>query len=229
MNQIQDEVRELPPHLDVPESMKGRVRRRIALNALAAGLMIAIIAGGAVVGLRAIGATNDQPADGGGSRTRVPITSPTSTDPCTSGQLRATGSMEGAAGSRDGAVQLTNLSDATCTLTGTPTVTVLDPNQQPISTGVTFGSTPPGWDANARPTPAGWPVVTLAPGDIASVRVSWSNWCPQGRAAPLWQLTIPGSGSVDVTGFDALDPPPCNGAGLGSTIDVGPFEPNLGA
>jgi len=68
-------------------------------------------------------------------------------------------------------------------------------------------------------------VVTLAPGGVASVRIGWADWCPDGRAAPLWRVAIPGSGDVDVNGIDAVSPPPCNGPGQPSTIQVGPFEP----
>jgi hypothetical protein len=67
--------------------------------------------------------------------------------------------------------------------------------------------------------------VTLAPGDVASVRIRWSNWCPDGRAAPLWRIGIPSGGSVDGNGLDAVPPPPCNGPGSPSTVEVGPFEP----
>jgi hypothetical protein len=33
-------------------------------------------------------------------------------------------------------------------------------------------------------------------------------------------------GSVDVNGFDAALPPPCNGQGQPTVIEVDPFEPN---
>jgi Protein of unknown function (DUF4232) len=129
-------------------------------------------------------------------------------------------------GSREGGITVTNFSDTTCTLQGTPTVELLDQNLQPITSGVTFSASPAGWQANAQPTPAGWPVVTLHAGDAALVRIRWGNWCPQGRAAPLWRVDIPGGGSVDVVnGMDQLGPPPCNGPGLPSTVEVGPFEP----
>jgi len=133
--------------------------------------------------------------------------------------------MEGAAGSREGAIRFTNYSNTTCTLQGTPKITLLDGNLRPITSGVVFVSSPPGWKANASPQPAGWPVVTLAPFHSASVRIRWSNWCPQGRSAPVWRMTIPGGGTTDVNGFEAISPPPCNGAGQPSTIAEGPFEP----
>jgi hypothetical protein len=57
------------------------------------------------------------------------------------------------------------------------------------------------------------------------MRVRWSNWCLQGRKAPLWQIHIPGSGTVNGNGMEAVSPPPCNGAGQPSTVERGPFEP----
>jgi hypothetical protein len=144
---------------------------------------------------------------------------------CTSGQLRAVGTLEGAAGAREGAILVSNFSDATCTLEGTPAITLLDQNLNPITSGVAFSSTAAGWEADGSAAPPGWPVVTLAPGDAASVRLRWSNWCFDD--APLWRMEIPDSGTV--MGLDATAPPPCNGPGQPSTIEVGPFEPGGGS
>ena len=225
MTDLRDDLRELlqrradkvPPHRGVPRSLAGRARRRIALNALGVGLAVVVLAGGAFAGVRAIG-TSTTPSQGiAGQRTHHGRHSPPATAPsaCTAGQLRAVGSMQGAMGSREGGITLTNFSDTTCTLQGTPTIELLDQNLQPITSGVTFSA-----------SPAGWPVVTLHAGDAALVRIRWGNWCPQGRAAPLWRVDIPGGGSVDVVnGMDQLGPPPCNGPGLPSTVEVGPFEP----
>ncbi len=229
----------MPLHRTVPPPLLRRTRRRIALNALAVGAAVVVVAGGGFAGLRAMSAPgSSRPTVGPASNASghsTPSSSAHSTPPpsalsaCTSGELRAVGSMEGAAGSREGAVTITNFSDQACTLQGTPTITLLDGNLDPITSGVAFSSSPAGWVANASPQPPGWPVVTLAPGDSASVRIRWGNWCPEGRAAPLWQVRIPGSGTVDVNGFEALGPPPCNGPGQPSTVEVGPFEPNSGA
>ncbi|MFL5798751.1 MAG: DUF4232 domain-containing protein [Actinomycetota bacterium] len=244
---MRDELQELlqrradgvPPHPEVPRSLAGRARRRVALNALGVGMVVLVMAGGAFAGLRAIDAAGpSQPAHPG--QPTAPTVGPTgpsgqptpsagSISACTSAQLRAVGTFEGAAGSREGGVSLTNLSDGTCTLQGTPTITLLDQNLQPITIGVTFSSSPPGWSVYASPTPAGWPVVTVHPGDSAFVRLRWSNWCPDGRAAPPWRMDVPGGGAVDVNGLDAPGPPPCNGQGMPSTIEVGPFEPGPGA
>jgi uncharacterized protein DUF4232 len=233
---IDSELRELfrrraedvPPHRAVPSSLARRARHRIARNALGVGLVLAVLAAGAFTGVRALGGPPAQQLPGGHSSPSPTRPGPSlSTIPgCASAQLRAVGSMQGAAGSREGAVAVTNLSAGTCSLEGTPTVTLLNRNQAPITSGISISSAPAGWVVDGSPRPAGWPVVTLLPGDSASVRIRWSNWCPDGRPAPLWRFGIPGSGTVDVSGLDAVAPPPCNGPGQPSTIEVGPFEPD---
>jgi hypothetical protein len=244
---MDDELRDLfqrkaddvPPHQEVPGRLARRARRRVALNGLAVGALVVVLAGGAFAGVRALGSggttqpggsptVTSQPTQPGGSPTMTtqPTPSPSpAVAACTSGQLRAVGTMEGAAGSREGDVALTNLSDQTCTVQGTPVITLLDGNLDPITSDVTFDTSPPAWEANGQPQPEGWPVVSVAPGDVASVRIRWSNWCPDGAAAPLWRMEVTGGGTVDVLGLDAVSPPPCNGPGQPSTIAVGPFEP----
>jgi hypothetical protein len=220
MNDVDDEVRDLlrekahdiPPHLDLPRSLTTRVRRRIALNALAVTATIVVVAAGAFGTIRAF---RSQPSETAG------------TPACTSAHVRAVVSMEGAAGSREGTIELTNDS-ATCALKGTPTLHLLDQDLHPIVSGITFASVPAGWEVGGSPEPPGWPVVSLARDDSASVRVRWSNWCAGGNGTPQWRIAIPGSGDVDVEGIDAMAIPPCNGPDLPSTIEVGPFEPHLG-
>jgi hypothetical protein len=133
--------------------------------------------------------------------------------------------MEGAAGSRAGGILLQNWSDQTCTLGGLPPISLLDQAGERITSGVDFSATPPQWQVDHSPEPAGWPVVTLRPGDSAFVRLRWSNWCPDGRPTPRWEVGIPGGGTIVVGGMDSVGPPPCNGQGQSSTIEVGPFEP----
>jgi hypothetical protein len=229
MSPVDDDLRDLlrrradqvSTHRDVPRALVGRARRRIALNALGVGVAVVVLAGGAFAGVRAIQRNTNTP----GSFQSSPPAPSAVTSACTAGQLRGVGSMQGAAGSREGAIRFTNYSNKTCTLQGTPTITLLDGNLHPITSGVTFASSPPAWQANATPKPAGWPVVTLAPFRSASIRVRWSNWCPQGRTAPLWRINIPGGGPVNANGMEAVSPPPCNGPGMPSRVERGPFEP----
>jgi hypothetical protein len=221
MNDVDDEVRDLlrekakdvPPNLDVPPSLTTRVRRRIALNALAVTATVVVVAAGAFGTIRAF---RSQPSETEG------------TPACTSAGIRAAASLQGAAGSREGTIELTNTS-ATCALKGTPTLNLLDEDLQPIVSGITCASVPAGWEVGGSPQPAGWPVVDLARDDSASVRVRWSNWCAVGNGTPHGRIAIPGSGDVAVEGIDAIAIPPCNGPDLPSTIEVGPFEPTNGS
>jgi hypothetical protein len=238
MNDIDDELRELflrkaedvPRHRVVPRSLVRRARRRVALNAVVVGLGVVLLAAGAFAGVRALGAG---PAQLPAGRTNHPPVRPTTSAPatlgCTSAQLRATVSpFSGGAGSRGGSVVVTNLSNEACALEGTPVITLLDRNLDPITSGITFSSSPAGWVVDGSPEPAGWPVVTLKPGDAAAVQIIWGNWCLAPVAVPMWRLGVAGGGAVDVSGFDASSVPPCNGPGQPSTIEEGPFEPSTG-
>lgn len=220
MNHVDQEVRDLlrekandvPPNLDLPRSLTTRVRRRIALNALAVTATVVVVAAGAFGTIRAF---RSQPSETEG------------TPACTSADVRAVVSLQGAAGSREGTIELTNTS-ATCALKGTPTLHLLDEDLHPIVSGITFVSVASQWQVAGSPQPLGWPVVTLAQDESASVRVRWSNWCQGGNAPPHWRIRVPGSGQVDVEGIDETNIPPCNGPDLASTIEVGPFEPHQG-
>ncbi len=220
MNDVDEEVRDLlrerandvPPSLDLPPSLTTRVRRRIALNALAVTATVVVVAAGAFGTIRAF---RSQPSETEG------------TPACTSADVRAVVSLQGAAGSREGTIELTNTS-ATCALKGTPTLNLFDEDLRPIVSRITFASVPAGWEVGGSPQPAGWPVVSLGRDDSASVRVRWSNWCGVGSGIPHWRIAIPGSGDVEVEGIDSIAIPPCNGPDLPSTIELGPFEPSLG-
>src|SRR5437016_14202586 len=121
MSPVDDDLRELllqkagqiPTHGEVPRSLVRRARRRIAMNSIGVGLAIVALAGGAFASVRAIQQQHPKP----GPFTTNPPAAVTPSA-CTAGQLRAVGSMEGAAGSREGAVRLTHHSNKTCPLGG---------------------------------------------------------------------------------------------------------------
>lgn len=219
MNEIDEEVRQMlrersrdvVPRFDVPTSMVTRTRRRIAVNALAVATTVVVASAGAFAGLRAVTR---------GAQPEV-VTAP---DACLSTQLRTTAVIEGAAGAREGAITLTNDSGPDCVLKGLPTIRLVDGNGDPIITGITFLRGDPMWKKDDLLQPAGWPVVTLQHGDAASIQIRWSNWCPDGRPAPAWEIAL-ADGQVDVDAMRDAFPPPCNGQGQPSTIEVGPFEP----
>ena len=216
-------------HRTVPPALESRVRRRVALNSAVIGTLVIALGVGAFATVRAIAPSNAPkitPATSGTPSTPATI----GPKQCTNGQLRAVGALTGAAGSREGYIELRNYSDTVCTLTGRGTITLYDGTLKRISSGIDFRETVAQWQANGSPRPSGWPTVTIqgmaAPRNSAFVRLRWTNWCPQGRGEPLWRISIPGSGTVDViNGMNQLRPPPCNGPGQPSIIEVGPFEP----
>jgi hypothetical protein len=241
MTNVDDELRELlqrkafevPAHTEVPPTLRARSRMRVALSGAVALVVVLALGAGAVGTLRLVGrAGRVQP---GGSATGV-ATSPTagpgsSLPSCTSGQVRVDATLGGAMGSIEGAILVSNDSSTTCTLTGYPGFALLGSDLSPVTTpnGYTVQKTAPQWRADALAKPEGWPVVTLKPGGVASIRFRWSNWCGTGTAAvPLWKIRIPGSGQTPVYGTDSISPPPCNGPGFASTVWIGPFEPAKG-
>jgi hypothetical protein len=147
---------------------------------------------------------------------------PSAGGPCAAAQLRASAATEGAAGSREGEIVFTNVSEASCTLQGT-SVWLLSTNGGRIN-GIDFVSSPARWQEEGDPKPERWPVVTLEPGDRASVRLRWTNWCATGRVFGETPLAA-GGGILPIDGI-GKDPPPCNAPDKPATIETGPFEPS---
>jgi hypothetical protein len=222
MNDMQDEVRqllrdkatEMPAHLDVPPSLQKRVRPRIARNAVLVAATAAVVTVVAVAGFRSFNGPPDEQSLGD---------PPTGLAQCTVDQLAPSTALDGAAGSRVGSIVLRN-TGTTCTLSGKLDVGVTDVDAH-IYDVVVDRSEPPTWMVDRAPKPDGWPVVTLETGDSAAIRFSWSNWCQD--VTPIVQLRVLADQSVvaNIT-MGPNDIPPCNGDGLGSTIQIGPFEPS---
>jgi hypothetical protein len=214
---LRDRAAEVRYLQEAPPNMLVRARWRIVRNALssvvAAGLVVVAVS----AGLGSLRTPN----------TQVPATStPTqSTLSCTAADLRATAALEGAAGSVEGSIDVTNLSEETCTLEGQPTVTLFSSAGQELS--VLVQPVDPQWEVDGASPPEGWPVVRLRPGSAAAVRVRWMNPCPQLEDPALWRVELPGGrGTLDVSRADAI--PPCNGTAQPSKLEVGPFEPSTG-
>ena len=223
MNDMQDEVRQLlrdkatdmPPHLEVPSSLTRRVWPRIARNALIVAASAAVLTVGAIAGIRSLNEPVEQPLDHG--------TSTAAGSQCGFDQLHASLALEGAAGSRVGSVRLQNIGGVTCTLQGPASPQFLDSDLH-VFDGVEVASGPPAWRVSSSPRPDGWPVVTLAAGDVASIRFGWSNWCP--RDVPsLLRISTSDASEIAQMAVSAVDVPPCNGRDMPSTVEVGPFEP----
>ncbi len=215
---LRDKATEMPPHLDVPPSLQKRVRPRIARNAALVAATAAVVTVVGLAGFRSFNGPPDEQSVGNG-----PPTAPGSST-CGSYQLRVTmPPLEGAMGSRDGTINLENASGGSCTLSGTPVVTFTDSDLRVIS-DVNVMDGEPRWKVQGDPEPDGWPVVTLASGDVASVRIAWSNWC--NKDLPLLELADDAGNEITMLNPDAGSVPPCNGQDLPSTIEVGPYEPS---
>ena len=220
---LRDRAAEVPQVQDVPPTMVARARRRVARNAVVFVLGAAVIVVGASAGLATLGAQHGPgvaiPGDSGSS---APSTA------CAAPALRAEVSLGGAMGSVEGSIRLTNVGGATCTLSGRPTVSILSSTGHDVALQVSPSE--PQWQVDGGAEPAGWPVVSLRPGSAASIRVRWSNACPQLSGPASWKLDLGnGGGTLYVSGADASLVPPCNGPSEPSTLEVGPFEPRAGA
>src|SRR5438552_6083576 len=217
---LRDRAAEVPHVQDVAATMLTRARRRGARNALVSVLGAVVIVAGASAGLANLhGAGGTLPESSGSV---APLTG------CAASDLQGTVSLDGAMGSVEGSIDLTNVGGATCTVTGRPAVSIWNSQGQAVAVQVTAGE--PQWKANAAPQPQGWPVVSLQPGSAASVRVRWSNACPQLSGPVSWKINLGnGAGTLDPSSADASFVPPCNGPTEPSTLEVGPFEPSAGA
>jgi hypothetical protein len=225
-NMLRARAAEVPYVQVVPSRMLARARRRIVRNAVSSVVAAGLIVVGASAGLAGLGALRGPThiPEGPGVQTSAP---PASNTQCIAADLRATATLEGAAGSVLGSIDLTNVGARTCTLEGRPVVTLFSSPDHDLSLQVV--DVAPQWQADGASPPAGWPVVSLRPGSAASIRVRWTNPCPQLTAPALWSIDLGNGGAtLDVFGADAIAPPPCNGPSTPSTLEVGPFEPGPG-
>jgi len=219
---LRDRAAEVPHVQDVPPTMLMRARRRVWRNAVASVLGAVLIVAGAFAGFASLRAPH-----GPGEVIPVgPGVATPSTTACAAAGLQAEVRLEGAMGSVEGSIVLTNVGGATCTLTGRPTVSIFSPSGHEVPFQVIESE--PQWKADGASQPEGWPVVSLQPGSTASVRVRWSNACPQLSGPASWQIDLRnGTGTLDVFS-SASFVPPCNGPSEPSTLEVGPFEPSAG-
>jgi uncharacterized protein DUF4232 len=220
MNDVQDEITrmlhekasDVAPHAEVPPSLARQVRPRIARNLVLVAASVAAVTFVAVTGLRSLQEPRDQSLDHGSSVPSGPQT-------CAQPSLEVSLMLEGAAGSREGPIGLRNSSGGTCTLEGTPLVDLLRPDGSSLDPDVVAGE--PAWKVDASAEPPGWPLVTLEPGQTASVRFRWSNACDPTSTI---RLTASDGSVVAEIPVEAVDAPPCNGPGK-PTVEIGPFEP----
>src|SRR6266566_2371031 len=216
---LRDRAAEVPHVQDVPPTMLMRARRRVWRTVVASVLGAVLIVAGAFAGFANLHGSGGSLPESSGS-----VVPPSTA--CAASDLRGTVSLEGAMGSVEGSIDLTNVGGATCTLTGRPAVSIWNSQGQAVAVQVTASE--PQWKANG-PQPQGWPVVSLQPGSAASVRVRWSNACPQLSGPVSWTIDLGnGAGTLDASSADASFVPPCKGPTEASTLEVGPFEPSAG-
>ena len=218
---LRERAAEIPHIQQVPPALGARARRRIVRNGLASVLAVGLLvagASGALAGLGAFRGASEVPR----GHSSNPVAS---TSSCIAANLRATASLDGAAGSVVGSIDLTNAGAETCTLEGRPVLTLFRSPSQEVT--VRVNEVNPQWQENASSPPPGWPVVSLRPGAAAAIRVRWTNACPQLTGPALWTVDLgSGRGTLNVSGAEAF--PPCNGAAEPSTLEVGPYEPGAG-
>jgi hypothetical protein len=219
---LRDKAAEVPLVQAAPPRMLARARRRVVRNVLGCVVAAGLIVFGASAGLsslRALRGPNDVVPGSPGAHPPAP------SGRCTSGDLRATPALQGAAGSVLGSIVVTDIGAGDCTLEGRPTVTLLSGAGQELSFHLV--EVPPQWKVDRAPTPRGWPVVTLRPGATAAIRVRWANACPQLTDPARWRIDLgSGGGALDMTG--SIEAPSCLGSAEPSTLEVGPFEPSAG-
>jgi hypothetical protein len=235
---------------EIPVAVRRRARRRVLATLTGTLVLVAALAAGGYVGVNqlALGTSHHTvPASPRPSHPVRPSIVPTvhpSSSPspslspspspsptpatllaCTGQQLRLSDGTQGAAGSVEGSLLLTNASSVGCTVSGQPQVALIASGSQ---LSVTVQPTDPWWKVDNTGQPAGWPVVTVEPGKAAVVRVRWANWCGDASTqSPDWAVTP--LGFTAPLQVQAQLVPPCNGPGQPSTLEVGPLEPNPSA
>lgn len=225
MSKLEDVLRakaaEIPYLQSVPPKVMARARRRMARNVLSSVVAVALVVLGASAALGGIGALRG-PREVVPGSSGHPTVAPGSS--CAAANLRAATAIDGAAGSVVGSVELTNAGAATCTVSGRPTLSLSTLGHALTARAI---EVPPQWRVDGTAAPAGWPIVTLRPGGVASIRVRWSNACPQVSSPVVWHVDLGGgAGGLDATGA-ALNPS-CLGSAEPSSLEVGPFEPGAG-
>jgi hypothetical protein len=213
MADIEDRVRDLlehrasdvEPRPSVPPSLARRVRRRLAAYAAIGSVVVVVLVGGAAAALRDVpGAPVVQPGESGASISA-----------CAADQLAASATVEGAAGTREGAIAVRNISDSACLVRGAPEVSLADADGTALTSGIDFATEPPTSGE-----------IQLEARDTVYVAFRWSNWCA-GVDPIQWRLVAPGGGLVDVRGLGS-DLPPCNGPGMPSTVELRPYSTRAG-
>jgi hypothetical protein len=218
---MEDQLREMlhrraagvPAHRAVPGTMLRRARRRVALSVSGSVLALMVAMAGGYAGVRALAISQ--------SGTPTVPTSPQPVKACAASDLSGQVSLEGATGSAVGSIIVTKETGSACTLTGRPTVRLLDSDQDALA--VRQDETQAWWEVEGLEAPKDWPVVTLRTGQSARIRTAWSNFCSDRPVVAAWEVVLHDGATLILPPPEL--PPMCTGPDLPSAIQVGPVEP----
>ena len=142
---------------------------------------------------------------------------------CDSSQLRASLRLQGATQSVVGPFTVTNVSKTSCSLDGTPLVALRSTDGAAIAASQTAAA--PFWADEGSPKPAGWPLVTVAAGGKARVKLQFINWCGGPDTALKVSLALPGQRGKLLAATGRVGGASCISGKGPVRIRVGPFEP----
>jgi hypothetical protein len=141
---------------------------------------------------------------------------------CRASELRVTAGLQGATGSLAGGVRVRNAGGRACTVEGRPRVAILSAGRPLPLRRI---AARPDWQGQL--VPAGYPQVVLEPGDVADVRVSWSNWCGAKPRPPLSISVVLPHGAGRLGAALEAGTPRCDQRSAPSTLAVQPFMPEF--
>jgi hypothetical protein len=133
-----------------------------------------------------------------------------------------TAGLQGATGSLAGGVRVRNAGGRACTVEGRPRVAILSAGRPLPLRRI---AARPDWQGQL--VPAGYPQVVLEPGDVADVRVSWSNWCGAKPRPPLSISVVLPHGAGRLGAALEAGTPRCDQRSAPSTLAVQPFMPEF--
>jgi len=193
--------------------------------AITAVVVAALLVGGIAIATRGRHhqAVSVQPSVSSPSQS-APSTAPSTTnggyDRCTPGQLSATVGFVANASSALGGIVFANRGASPCTLTGRPSVRVIDSHGTDLALRQTSGA------GNTPGPPPTRPIVLSAHGvqPQAGVPIDWYNWCasPTGAVSVNVQFSGWKTALVASPSANAEPPltPPCVDTSLGSSLGV---------
>ena len=205
----------------VPATLAGALHERRGRGfVLRFAVLVGVVATAAAVTLAVVVRLPAENRAGGPTRTASAQASPSSdpSAPCLATNLAfSPDGWGGAAGARGTSVLFRTVDSAgACTLSGAPAGSIVDSGGRVL----------------VRAAAVSGPPVLLGPGKVAELSITWSNWCGASPAQPLTLVLELGATPIRVQitpleGGDIMPPPPCNGPGMPSLLQVLPVAPSM--